>query len=37
MITPVGWLERCPTYKELRAEITDKDLSCLGFWGILFL
>jgi tryptophanyl-tRNA synthetase len=33
MITPVGWLERCPTYQELRAEITDKDLSCLGFLG----
>jgi tryptophanyl-tRNA synthetase len=33
MITPVGWLERCPTYKELKAEITDKDLSCLGFLG----
>ncbi len=33
MITPVGWLERCPTYKELKAEITDRDLSCLGFLG----
>jgi tryptophanyl-tRNA synthetase len=33
MITPVGWLERCPTYKELKSEITDRDLSCLGFLG----
>ncbi|MEF3254099.1 MAG: tryptophan--tRNA ligase [Deferribacterales bacterium] len=33
MITPIGWLERCPTYKEMKAEITDKDLSGLGFLG----
>ncbi|MCX8083332.1 MAG: tryptophan--tRNA ligase [Calditerrivibrio sp.] len=33
MITPVSWLERCPTYKEMKAEITDRDLSCLGFLG----
>ncbi len=33
MITPLGWLERNPTYKELRQEITDKDLSNLGFLG----
>jgi tryptophanyl-tRNA synthetase len=31
MITPVSWLERCPTYKEIRNEIKDKDLSNLGF------
>jgi tryptophanyl-tRNA synthetase len=33
MITPVSWLERCPTYKEMREEIKDKDLSNLGFLG----
>ncbi|WP_022849820.1 tryptophan--tRNA ligase [Limisalsivibrio acetivorans] len=33
MITPVGWLERCPTYKELKQEVSDKDLSNLGFLG----
>lgn len=31
MITPISWLERCPTYKEIRAEVKDKDLSNLGF------
>lgn len=33
MITPVGWLERCPTYKEQQQQITDKDLSNYGFLG----
>lgn len=31
MITPVSWLERCPTYKEIKQEQTSKDLSNLGF------
>ncbi len=31
MITPLAWLERNPTYKEMRAELTNKDLSNLGF------
>lgn len=31
MFTPLGWLERNPTYKEQRQEIQDKDLSNLGF------
>ena len=31
MLTPVSWLERCPTYKEIRQENKDKDLSNLGF------
>ncbi|MDO9565329.1 MAG: tryptophan--tRNA ligase [Candidatus Desulfaltia sp.] len=31
MITPVPWLERNPTYKEQIAQISDKDLSTLGF------
>jgi len=31
MITPVPWLERCPTYKEQIKQIQSKDLSTLGF------
>lgn len=31
MITPIGWLERCPTYKEMREELSDRDLSNIGF------
>ncbi len=33
MVTPVSWLERCPTYKEQQQQITDKDLSTYGFLG----
>jgi len=33
MVTPIGWLERNPTYKEQREEIVGKDLSGLGFLG----
>ncbi len=33
MITPVGWLERVPTYKEKQQEIKDRDLSTYGFLG----
>ncbi|MGA9566611.1 MAG: tryptophan--tRNA ligase, partial [Candidatus Korobacteraceae bacterium] len=33
MITPLGWLERVPTYKEQRENINDKDLSNYGFLG----
>lgn len=33
MITPLPWLERCPTYKEQMAEMSDKDLSTYGFLG----
>jgi len=33
MITPVSWLERNPTYKEQRQEISDKDLGNYGFLG----
>ena len=32
-ITPLGWLERCPTYKEQLREITNRDLSTFGFLG----
>jgi len=33
MITPLGWLERVPTYKEQRENIRDKDLGTYGFLG----
>ncbi|MCE5299753.1 MAG: tryptophan--tRNA ligase [Spirochaetia bacterium] len=32
-ITPVPWLERNPTYKEQRQELTTRDLSTYGFLG----
>lgn len=31
MMTPVSWLERCPTYKEQIQQISNKDLSNVGF------
>lgn len=31
MITPVAWLERNPTYKEMKEEISNRDLSNMGF------
>lgn len=33
MITPLGWLQRCPTYKEQILNIQNKDLSNYGFLG----
>jgi len=33
MITPVGWLERVPTYKEKQVELKERDLSTYGFLG----
>jgi tryptophanyl-tRNA synthetase len=32
MVTPVPWLERVPSYKEQRDQITDKDLGNVGFF-----
>ena len=32
-ITPLSWLERCPTYKEQLKEIKGKDLTTYGFLG----
>lgn len=32
-VTPLGWLERVPTYKEQRDNITDKDLGNYAFLG----
>ena len=33
MVIPVPWLERVPTYKEQIEQLTDRDLSTLGFLG----
>jgi tryptophanyl-tRNA synthetase len=33
MITPLGWLERVPTYKDQQAKLADRDLSTYGFLG----
>ena len=33
MVTPLGWLERVPTYKDQRENIKDKDLGNYGFLG----
>ena len=33
MITPIPWLERVPTYKEQIEQLSEKDLSNLGFLG----
>ena len=32
-LTPLGWLERVPTYKEMRENITDKDIGNYAFFG----
>lgn len=33
MVVPVPWLERVPTYKEQREQLSEKDLSTIGFLG----
>jgi tryptophanyl-tRNA synthetase len=33
MVIPIPWLERVPTYKEQRDQLSEKDLSTLGFLG----
>ena len=33
MMTPLGWLERNPTYKEMKQELVQKDLNTYGFLG----
>jgi len=33
MLTPLGWLERVPTYKEQIQQIENRDLSTYGFLG----
>ena len=33
MITPLGWLERIPTYKDQQEKLREKDLATYGFLG----
>jgi tryptophanyl-tRNA synthetase len=33
MITPLGWLERVPTYKDQQDKLKEKDLATYGFLG----
>jgi tryptophanyl-tRNA synthetase len=33
MITPLGWLERVPTYKDQQEQLKEKDLNTYGFLG----
>lgn len=33
MITPLGWLERVPTFKDQQQQLKEKDLSTYGFLG----
>jgi tryptophanyl-tRNA synthetase len=33
MVTPIPWLERVPTYKEQIEQLSDRDLSSIGFLG----
>jgi tryptophanyl-tRNA synthetase len=33
MITPLGWLERVPTYKDQQEKLADRDLATYGFLG----
>lgn len=33
MVTPIPWLERVPTYKEQIQQMSDRDLSSIGFLG----
>jgi len=33
MLTPLGWLERVPTFKEQQLELKDRDINTIGFLG----
>src|SRR5688500_5260576 len=33
MMTPIGWLERVPTYKDQQEKLSSRDLSTYGFLG----
>lgn len=33
MVTPLGWLERVPTYKDQQEKLADRDLATYGFLG----
>ena len=37
MMTPLGWLERVPTYKDQQEKLAGKDLTTYGFLGYLLL
>ena len=37
MMTPLGWLERVPTYKDQQEKLTHKDLTTYGFLGYQLL
>jgi len=33
MLTPLGWLERVPTFKEQQQQLKDRDINTIGFLG----
>jgi tryptophanyl-tRNA synthetase len=33
MVTPLGWLERVPTYKDQQEKLANRDLATYGFLG----
>jgi tryptophanyl-tRNA synthetase len=33
MMTPLGWLERVPSFKDMREQLKDRDLNMFGFLG----
>ncbi len=33
MLTPLGWLERVPTFKDQQQQLNDRDLNTFGFLG----
>ena len=33
MVTPLSWLERCPTYKDMIQQLSNKDINSYGFLG----
>jgi len=33
MMTPLGWLERVPSFKDMREQLKDRDLNMYGFLG----
>lgn len=33
MMTPLGWLERVPSYKDMKQQLSDRDLNMYGFLG----
>ena len=37
MFTPLGWLERVPTYKDQQEQLREKDLATYGFLGYTLL